>query len=110
MLRVTRLLRVLRAGGNAREILDKLIAKFQIKAAYIEIIRFVMGILLAVHILSCIFHIVGQLQQGSDRAGSQWQQGTWHALAVGESSVILMTPPVLSRLKRLIKAQGGAIK
>eukprot|EP01052_Picozoa_sp_SAG31_P038493 SAG31_NODE_5155_length_2711_cov_2.412711_2_plen_431_part_00 len=77
LLRVNRLIRVMEAGGNARDILDKLIARFQIKSAYIEIIRFIMGILLVVHILSCLFHIIGQLQHGLEGTGSQWQEGTW---------------------------------
>ena len=33
-----------------------------------------------------------------------------HHLAVGKSSVSLITPPCLSRLKHLINLQGGAIK
>ena len=44
LLRITRLVRVFRAGGNAREILDRLIARFQIRAAHIDIIRFMVGI------------------------------------------------------------------
>ena len=33
LLRINRLIRVMEAGGNARDILDKLIARFQIKSA-----------------------------------------------------------------------------
>ena len=63
LLRTTRLVRVLRAGGNAREIFDAAVARFQIRAAYLDIIRLVVGILFAIHFLGCLFHLLGVLEQ-----------------------------------------------
>jgi hypothetical protein len=46
LLRSTRLLRILRAGGGAREVVNHLVSALGVRAAIIDILRFVLGIML----------------------------------------------------------------
>jgi hypothetical protein len=66
LLRVTRLVRILSAGGNAMEFFNWIVAKLRIRAAYLDILRFIAGILLSIHFLSCLFHLVGVLEIHGD--------------------------------------------
>ena len=62
LLRGTRFLRVMNKSGNSREIFDAAVARFGIRAAKIDIMRFVAGIFLCIHVLACLFHLLGLLQ------------------------------------------------
>jgi hypothetical protein len=62
LLRVSRLVRILSAGGNAVDLFNAAVAKFHIRAAYLDILRFLSGILLSIHFLSCLFHLLGVLE------------------------------------------------
>jgi hypothetical protein len=59
LLRVSRLARLLRAGGNAADLFNAAVAKFGVRAAYLDIARFISGILLSIHFMSCLFHLLG---------------------------------------------------
>ena len=74
LLRITRLWRVLRAGGNGRDIIDMLVARFGLRQAIIDILRFVMGILLVMHVLCCAFHLLGMLEKETGNSRSHLMQ------------------------------------
>ena len=85
ILRTTRLIRVMRVGGNARQIFDAIVARTGIKAAYLDILRLFVSIMLAIHFLACLFHLLGLLelhgkigsttsQYGEDKAATWLEQ------------------------------------
>ena len=75
ILRTTRLIRAMRTGGNAREIFDAIVASTGIKAAYLDILRLVVGIGLAIHFLACLFHLLGLLEMNGKIGSTENQYG-----------------------------------